>query len=64
VSAKTLPNGVPVLRPIYLGDSVYGGKDDLGRVWVWLDNGEGPYSVICLEPETLQALKVYADSAV
>jgi hypothetical protein len=41
---------------IYLGDSVYLGRDKLNRIWLYLDNGCGPHNEICLEIETITNL--------
>jgi len=39
----------------YIGDSVYVGRDELGRVWLATSNsGELVTNEICLEPEVLR----------
>lgn len=41
----------------YLGDSVYVGQEAGYRgIWLWLDNGDGPYNEIFLEPAVAVAL--------
>lgn len=44
---------------IYLGDSVYAGRDSNGRVWLMTWNGypDDPRNRICLEPEVLEAFQ-------
>ncbi len=37
----------------YLGDSVYIGLDDVGRLWIFTYNGVQTRNDICLETETI-----------
>ena len=43
----------------YLGDNVYVEQDDLGRLWLFTDNGYGPSNKICLEWAVYQSLVDY-----
>jgi hypothetical protein len=45
----------------YLGDSVYAKFND-GCFILYLDNGEGAYNEIILEPDMIESLTNYADS--
>ena len=42
----------------YMGDSVYIGIDDIGRLWIFTSNGMGTQNDICLEDDTLGNLIV------
>jgi len=54
--AKTKESGP---QQIYLGDSVYAGVDEQGRINLWLDNGEGPKSVIVMDNDVITAFWAY-----
>lgn len=49
------------MNKIYLGDSVYCDVED-GMFKLTTENGFGPTNTIYLEPETYEALKLYADT--
>lgn len=42
----------------YMGDSVYIGIDDIGRLWIFTYNGIVPENKICLDDDTLGNLIV------
>ena len=42
----------------YMGDLVYIGVDDTGRLWIFVHNGVSVTNEICLEDETLGNLIV------
>lgn len=43
----------PYVNVEYMGDSVYIGIDDIGRLWIFTWNGIEPDNQICLEDDTL-----------
>lgn len=45
----------------YLGDSVYAGIDEIGRVWIYTNNGGDNENLICLEEEVIDLLVAYLE---
>lgn len=47
---------------VYLGDAVYAGVDDMGRVWTYTSDGVYVRHFTCLEPDVLVRLVRLATS--